>query len=196
MKVDNDTKYDFTDVLIRPKRSTLSSRSEVNLVREFNFKYSGRSWSGVPIISSNMDSVSNVDVFKILSKQKCITCFHKYINIDEVIQACQEGYDSSYFMLSTGITQQNFDNLKLQVQKLKENNIETHFICIDVANGYMFKLLEFCKMIRTEFPNITLVAGNVVTREIVEELIINSQIDIIKVGMVRVLYVLQDSKQV
>ena len=183
MKVDSDTKYDFTDVLIRPKRSTLSSRSEVNLVREFNFKYSKKSWSGVPIISSNMDSVSSVEVFKVLSKQKCLTCFHKYIDIHNVIQACQEGYDSNYFILSTGITSENFENLKTQVQTLKDNNIETHFICIDVANGYMFKLLDFCKKVRTEFPNITLIAGNVVTREMVEELIINAEIDIIKVGI-------------
>ena len=183
MKVDNDTKYDFSDVLIRPKRSTLSSRSEVNLVRNFEFKYSKKSWSGVPIISSNMDSVSNVEVFKVLSKQKCLTCFHKYIDIDAVIQACLEGYDSQYFMLSTGITDANFENLKSQVSQLLDKGIETHFICIDVANGYMFKLLDFCKKVREEFPNITLVAGNVVTREIVEELIINSKIDIIKVGI-------------
>ena len=70
MKVEADTKYDFGDVLIRPKRSTLSSRSEVNLVRDFEFKYSKRKWSGVPIISSNMDSVSCVEVFKKLSQQK------------------------------------------------------------------------------------------------------------------------------
>ena len=146
MKVENDTKYDFTDVLIRPKRSTLSSRSEVNLVRDFKFKYSGRSWSGVPIISSNMDSVSNVEVFKVLSQQKCLTCFHKYINIDEVISACKSGYDSSYFMLSTGITEQNFNNLKSQIQQLADNQIDTHFICIDVANGYMFSYLILQKV--------------------------------------------------
>ena len=183
MKVESDTKYDFGDVLIRPKRSTLSSRSEVNLVRHFEFKYSKRKWSGVPIISSNMDSVSCVEVFKKLSLQKCLTCFHKYIDIDKIIQACKEGFDPQYFVLSTGITDQNFENLKAQVQKLKDNQIETHFICIDVANGYMFKLMDFCKKMRATFPNVTLIAGNVVTREIVEELIISGGIDIIKIGI-------------
>jgi len=182
MKIENDVKLDFTDVLFRPKRSTLSSRSEVCVERTFHFKHSGRSWTGVPVISSNMDTVSCVEMYKALSKEKMITCFHKYINIQDIIQACKDGYSSEYFMLSTGITDRDFNNLENQVNVLKENNIDVAFICIDVANGYMFKLLEFCKRMRTRFPNVTLVAGNVVTREIVEELTI-SGVDIVKVGI-------------
>ena len=182
MKIENDVKLDFTDVLFRPKRSTLSSRSEVCVERTFHFKHSGRSWTGVPVISSNMDTVSCVEMYKALSKEKMITCFHKYINIQDIIQACKEGYSSEYFMLSTGITDRDFNNLENQVNVLKENNIDVAFICIDVANGYMFKLLEFCKRMRARFPNVTLVAGNVVTREIVEELTI-SGVDIVKVGI-------------
>lgn len=182
MKIENDVKLDFTDVLFRPKRSTLSSRSEVCVERTFHFKHSGRSWTGVPVISSNMDTVSCVEMYKALSKEKMITCFHKYINIEDVVQACKEGFSSEYFMLSTGITDRDFNNLENQVNVLKENNIDVAFICIDVANGYMFKLQEFCKRMRERFPNVTLVAGNVVTREIVEELII-SGVDVVKVGI-------------
>jgi GMP reductase len=183
MKIDNEVKLDFNDVLFRPKRSTLSSRSEVQVERTYKFKHSGRTWCGVPIISSNMDTISSVEMFKKLSSQKFLTCFHKYINIDDVISACDEGFDSQYFILSTGITDRDFENIVTQVSQLKDSNIQTHFICIDVANGYMFKLLEFCKKMRAQFPNITLIAGNVVTREIVEELSINGGIDIIKVGI-------------
>ena len=183
MKIETEIKLDFNDVLFRPKRSTLSSRKDVNVEREFTFKYSKKTWRGVPIMSSNMDTVSSVEMYKELSKQKCLTCFHKFINTDDIIKACNEGFDSQYFILSTGITDKDFENIKSQVSKLKENNVETHFICIDVANGYMFKLLEFCKKMRAEFPNVTLIAGNVVTREMVEELIINGEIDIIKVGI-------------
>ena len=182
MKIENDVKLDFTDVLFRPKRSTLSSRSEVCVERTFHFKHSGRSWTGVPVISSNMDTVSCVEMYKALSKEKMITCFHKYINIQDIVQACKEGYSSEYFMLSTGITDRDFNNLENQVNVLKGNNIDVAFICIDVANGYMFKLLDFCKRMRVRFPNVTLVAGNVVTREIVEELTI-SGVDIVKVGI-------------
>lgn len=183
MKIETEIKLDFNDVLFRPKRSTLSSRKDVNVEREFTFKYSKKTWRGVPIMSSNMDTVSSVEMYKELSKQKCLTCFHKFINTDDIIKACNEGFDSQYFILSTGITDKDFENIKNQVSKLKENNVETHFICIDVANGYMFKLLEFCKKMRKEFPDVTLIAGNVVTREMVEELIINGEIDIIKVGI-------------
>ena len=77
MKVDNDVKLDFNDVLIRPKRSKLSSRHEVTVTRKFKFKNSGQEWEGVPIVSSNMDTVSSVEMFKALSSRKCITCFHK-----------------------------------------------------------------------------------------------------------------------
>ena len=108
MKIEIDKKLDFNDVLFRPKRSELSSRSEVELEREFVFPHSKRKWKGIPIISSNMDTISSIEMFKSLSKHKMITCFHKFINIDDIISCCNEGFDSSYFMLSTGITEKNF----------------------------------------------------------------------------------------
>ena len=182
MKIEIDKKLDFNDVLFRPKRSHLNSRSEVEVEREFIFPHSKRKWKGVPIISSNMDTVSSINMFKSLSKHKMITCFHKFIKPEEIILACNEGFDSSYFMLSTGITENNFINIQKQVKTLKDSQIDVHFICIDVANGYMFKLLDFCERMRETFPNITLVAGNVVTREIAEELILKG-IDIVKVGI-------------
>ena len=184
MKIENDIKLDFSDVLFRPKRSTLSSRSEVSLERTFTFKYSKQTWSGIPIISSNMDTISSVPMFKALSKYKCLTCFHKYIDINEVISACENyNCDPNYFILSTGILDKDYDHLNTNINMLKAKNIDVKFICIDVANGYMFKLIDFCKKVRKDYPNITLIAGNVVTREIVEELIISGCIDIIKVGI-------------
>ena len=152
MKIENDIKLDFNDVLFRPKRSTFSSRSEVSVERTFKFKHSGRSWSGVPIISSNMDTVSSIEMFKALSEYKCITCFHKYIDINEIITACKGGCSSEYFMLSTGITDRDYDTLVSNYNQLKDNGIDLAFICIDVANGYMFKLVDFCKRIRNQFP--------------------------------------------
>ena len=184
MKIENEIKLDFNDVLLRPKRSTLSSRKEVDVEREFFFKYSKQKWKGVPIISSNMDTVSSIEMFKQLASNKILTCFHKFINIDDVISTCKENPEySNYFVLSTGITENDYFKITEQYQKLKENGIETKFICIDVANGYMFKLVDFCKQMRRTFPNTTLIAGNVVSREITEELIINGKMDIIKVGI-------------
>jgi len=188
MKLEHEIKLDFNDVLFRPKRSILNSRSEVDVVREFTFKFSRRKWSGVPIISSNMDTISSIEMFKSLSKNRCITCFHKFINLKELIECFQEENGliegaEEYFALSTGLTNRDYEKIVSQVEELRKSNIEVRFICIDVANGYMFKLVDFCKKMRDTFPDITLIAGNVVSREITEELVINGGIDIIKVGI-------------
>ena len=183
MKLEQDIKLDFNDVLFRPKRSILSSRKEVNLERTFKFRHSKHQWTGIPIISSNMDTVSSIESFKVLSNYKMLTCFHKYIDIKQIIECCNEGLSSEYFILSCGISDNDFKKICLDALTLKNNGIELKFICIDVANGYMFKLIEFCKKLRKNFPNVTLIAGNVVTREIVEELIISGTVDIVKVGI-------------
>lgn len=184
MKIENEIKLDFKDVLFRPKRSTLSSRSEVNLERTYTFKHSKQTWTGIPLISSNMDTVSSIDMFIELQRNRCITCFHKYIDIEELIKRWDfANMSSSYFSLSTGITDADFERLKRDFYKLANAGISVKFICIDVANGYMFKLVDFCKRVRAEFTGCTLIAGNVVSREIVEELIINGEVDIVKVGI-------------
>jgi len=181
MKLENDIKLDFNDVLLRPKRSTLNSRKEVNLIREFKFKHSNQTWSGVPIISSNMDTVSSIDMFKVLSENKMLTCFDKYIDVNALIANVNQT-TKDYYILSTGITEANLQHLNSVMTSLKEVNLEPKFICIDVANGYMFQLIEFCKTVRKLYPDKILIAGNVVSREVTEELLINA-IDIVKVGI-------------
>ena len=180
MKLDNEIKLDFNDVLIRPKRSELSSRSEVDVNTYFKFKYSTLQWSGVPIICSNMDTIGTVNMHNKLSNYKIITCFHKYIDVDDIISTHST---PCYFMLSTGISDNDLERLNNNILKLKQNDIDVKFICVDVANGYMFKLVTFCKKLRELYPNIVIVAGNVVTREMVEELVINGKVDIVKVGI-------------
>ena len=180
MKLDNEIKLDFNDVLIRPKRSELSSRSEVYLEKKLYFKYSEHIWSGIPIICSNMDTVSTIDMYKKISEHKMIMCFHKSIDCHSIID---NHCDPNHFMLSTGISDEDFSILKLNITKLFQYGIEVKFICIDVANGYMCKLVDFCKQVREMYPNKIIVAGNVVTRELVEELIINGKVDIVKVGI-------------
>ena len=115
--------------------------------------------------------------------------FPKYIDIEDFIKRWRPGeMNSDYFSLSTGITDNDFKQLKQSFYKLSNAGIIVKFICIDVANGYMFKFVEFCKKIRDEFPE-TPIAGNVVSREMVEELIINGKVDTVKVGIGFVLYV-------
>ena len=173
MKIEQDIKIDFNNVLIRPKRSTLSSRNEVNLEREIIFKNSKKKWTGIPIMTSNMDTVGTFEMYYKLVEQKMITCFHKHYEIDDY----PDNLEPDYYMLSTGITTEDWEKIKILIKKLNPN-----FVCIDVANGYMSSLMDFVKNFRKEFKSITLVCGNVVSREMVEELIING-VDIVKIGI-------------
>ena len=175
MKIESDKKLDFSDVLIRPKRSALSSRSQVSLERTFKFAHSTMTWTGVPIIAANMDTVGTYEVYNVLSKYKVITALHKFYTLKDFKSM---NLDPNYFMVSSGIKDSDFENLCNIV-----DNIETKFICIDVANGYMQKLVDFCLRIRAKYPNHILVAGNVVSREITEELIMRGKVDIVKVGI-------------
>ena len=181
MKIEEDVKLDYNDVLIRPKRTVLSSRSEVNLERTIRFPISDQTWTGVPIIAANMDTIGTYEVYKVLSKYKIITAFHKFYDLEayKLMSADKEyALDPNYFMVSTGISDKDFSKLKEIL-----NSIDVKFICIDVANGYMEKLVSFCKKVRENYPDKIIVAGNVVTREITEELILQGKVDIVKVGI-------------
>ena len=175
MKIEEDIKLDFNDVLIRPKRSTMSSRSEVNLERTFKFPNSNQEWTGVPVIAANMDTVGTYDVYKELSKHKIITAMHKFYSVEDYKEM---DLDKEYFMVSTGINENDLVRLQDIV-----SSIDVKFICIDVANGYMSKLCDFCCKVRELYPNKIIVAGNVVTREITEDLILRGKVDIVKCGI-------------
>ena len=174
MKIENDVKLDFIDVLIRPKRSTLSSRSQVSMERDFSFPNSKSTWTGVPIIAANMDTVGTFEMYRELSKHKIITCLSKHYTVEEY----PTDMDKNYYMISTGINDADWVKLVHVMTKL-----HAKFICVDVANGYMNKLVDFVKRVRKEWPEVIIACGNVVSREMVEELIINGGADIVKVGI-------------
>ena len=178
-KIEYGPKLDFSNVLIRPKRSTINSRSEVDLNRTFKFKYSSYDWTGVPIISANMDTTGTFQVHESLRNHNIITALHKFYNKDDYLtQNVDGGLNPDYFMVSTGIGEGSIEKL-LEIQ----NVVPFKWICIDIANGYINKLVEFCKKVRSTFPQHRIIAGNVVTREMVEELILEGKVDGVKVGI-------------
>jgi GMP reductase len=177
MKIETDTKLDFNNVLIRPKRSTLYSRSQVDLNREFHFPHSPKVWHGVPIIAANMDTTGTFEVYQVLSKNGMITCFHKFYSPSD-FEEMKDKLDKQYYMVSTGISNNDFDRL-VSIMDI----VDSDFICIDIANGYLDDLITFCKTVREKYPEKIIVAGNVVSRELVEELILNGKVDIVKVGI-------------
>lgn len=177
-------KLDFNDVLIVPQKSNVVSRSQVNLTRSFTFPNSKQKWTGVPIISSNMDTVTNIDTFNTLKKRNYLSCFPKYLNRSWLsVHVPVELEHVDWYMISCGINDGDTSVLFKLFQKLSNSGIRPKFVCIDVANGYMNELIKTCSYIRTLMPEVTIVAGNVVTPEGVKELVLNGSVDIVKVGI-------------
>ena len=173
-------KIDFKDVLIVPNKTTIKSRKEVSLQREFTFKNNTK-WKGVPIISSNMDTVSDVKTFDILRQHDYITCFPKHYNKKWTLDFPKHLELVDNYMLTCGTGDSN--NLIALVKKLYTFGIHPRFICVDVANGYMKQLEDTCVQIKSFFPECILVAGNVVTPDSVYELMSQCGVDIVKIGI-------------
>ena len=180
MRIEYDIKLGFKDVMIRPKRSTLKSRSEVNLERDFKFLHSPITWHGVPIMAANMDTVGTFEIAKALAKKKLFTAIHKHYTIEEWNTFCSnapEGIEN-YIAISTGTGRKDLENLAA----IFNANPQLNFICIDVANGYSEQFTNFVKKTRNQYPDKVIIAGNVVTGEMVEELLLSGA-DIVKVGI-------------
>ena len=180
MHVENDIKLGFKDVLIRPKRSTLKSRSQVSLERTYTFRNSGQTWTGVPLVAANMDTVGTFEMATELAQHKCLTAVHKHYSIEEwnsfLAAADETIYD--HIMISTGTSESDFEKISAVIA----TNPKLRFICIDVANGYSEHFADFVRRARAAFNDKIIMAGNVVTGEMVEELLLCGA-DIIKVGI-------------
>ena len=183
MKLINDVKLGFTDILILPQTSTLSSRSEVSLEQTINFSKGNFTWTGVPIIASNMDTVGTFSAAKVLSKFKINTAIHKFYSLESWIKFCtQEASDEhniyDYLTFTTGITSNDEERLHQVLQALPD----IKFICIDVANGYTDTFLHFVEKISNKYYDKIIIAGNVVTPNITEKLF-DIGVDMVKVGI-------------
>ncbi len=189
MRIEEDIKLDYNNVLIRPKRSTLGSRKEVDLERGFKFRnYKGdtlddyRHYRGVPIMASNMDGVGTFDMADILAKKQIFTCLVKTLAVDELVDYFNAGNDfrREHVAMSIGITDNDSAKFKEVYKQVDKGNLK--YVCIDVANGYSERFGNFVRKFRNEFPNLVIIAGNVVTGEMTEELILNGA-DIVKCGI-------------
>ena len=178
MRIERDLKLTFDDVLIRPKRSTLISRSDVNLVREFTFRHTKETWNGVPIVAANMDTTGLFSIAEILQGHKMLTCTQKFYSTKEFSDAWENGVNSEFVAVTCGSTDESFELLERKMA----TNRGLKMICIDVANGYREVFLNFVKKVRGAFPEKIIIAGNVATREMTEALILAGA-DIVKVGI-------------
>ncbi len=179
MRIEQDLKLDFKDVLIRPKRSTLTSRSEVDISRDYVFLHSQRKYHGIPIIAANMDTTGTFEMARALAKHKLSVALHKHHGEEEMLAFFAEQPTPPAAFYSMGITTPDYEKF-CRVMKLAGGTIEN--VCVDVANGYTKAFISFIHKLRAAYPDITIMAGNVVTGEMTEELILDG-VDIVKVGI-------------
>ena len=184
MRIESDLKLDYKDVLLKPKRSKLTSRKDVDMEREFKFLNSGKEFTGIPIIASSMDGVGTFSMAKILQNYKMLTVLRKHYEPEDWDNAVASGLDLNYVSICTGTNRiwdedaPDFLTLKVVLEKYPE----IPFITIDVANGYHENFVDFVAQMREEFPEQTIIAGNVITAEMTEELILRGA-DIVKCGI-------------
>jgi GMP reductase len=177
MRIEEDIKLDFRDVLIRPKRSTLGSRREVDLSRTYRFRHSQQTWSGVPIMAANMDGVGTWAMARGLADHRMFTCMVKNHTVADWNRECGQ-IDPDRLAVSTGTSDIEFAKLEI----ILKAQPQIKFICIDVANGYSEHFGDFVEHVRQTYPQHVIIAGNVVTADMTQELILRGA-DIVKVGI-------------
>jgi GMP reductase len=184
MRIKEDLKLNFDDVLMEPKRSTLSSRRDVDMTRKFKFRNSGKIMEFTPIFASNMDGVGTFSMAKVLQEHKMMTVITKSTTLDQWKEAVGSGLRLQSVSVCTG-TNKIWDPDAEDYARMKQvldSFPDVKMITVDVANAYHQNFVDFIKMVRDEFPEKVIVAGNVVTPEMVEELIINGA-DMVKIGI-------------
>lgn len=178
MRIETEIKLDFSDVLLKPKRSTLPSRKDVELERDFSF------WKGIPIMASNMDGVGTFSMARSLQEYNMITVIKKHYTFRQWKIAMSEGLSLSNIAVSTG-TNAIWDNHArdyITAKAVLKEWPDVKFICIDVANGYQQNFVDFVSRVREELPDKIIIAGNVITGEMTEQLIISGA-NIVKCGI-------------
>ncbi len=180
MYIEHDLKLDYDDVLLRPKRSTLTSRKDVDLERTFKFYHSKKTWTGIPMMTANMMSSGTFELARELADYKIITTFHKYYSIEDYKEFFKDFKNPDYVAYTLGMRDADVAQLKEMIKLKLIDNFS--FICVDVPNGYLDMFTKLIEDVRKLCPGHIIVAGNVVSKELTEELILSGA-DIVKVGI-------------
>lgn len=182
MQIEYELKLDFDDVLIKPKRSTLDSRAEVDLMRTYKMLHSNEEWSGIPIIAANMDTVGTFDMVTTLNKHKACVALHKHYALIDIYSKLKYLRSSSFF-ITVGINKEGLEIItKLSDMADTDGPPFLPMINVDVANGYTANFHKQIKEIRKILPYSIIMAGNVATPEMVQQLL-ECGADIVKIGI-------------
>lgn len=185
MRIEQTPKLGFKDVLIRPKRSRLQSRSEVTLHRQFVMPHANTTIDVVPIIAANMDTTGTTEMADSFASMDMLVALHKYYDNKDIVGRFKGDLSAQNSFFTVGITDNDkarFDDFMQQLRDVTGVQHPQCYVCVDVANGYTERFVDFIKQLRHENPNIVMMAGNVVTGEMTEQLILAGA-DIVKVGI-------------
>lgn len=186
-----EVQLDYCDVMIKPKRSTLNSRSEPDIYRTYKMKHTNRSLYGNGLMIANMATTGTFAMAEVMAKNLMFTCLHKHYSFEEIEEFLEKNknvivYEKDdekdlmfldYIFVSTGIKEGDYEKIcKILDLGLCKN------LCIDIANGYIPKLLDFINKIRKQYPNLIIMVGNVVTGDMVQDIILAGA-DIVKIGI-------------
>jgi GMP reductase len=180
MKIVDEVKLDFDDILLVPARSPAASRKEVELKRLFKFFHSPRQWYGVPIVAANMDVTGTFAMGSSLLNWSAVTCLHKHYATEEIVKYYKSNNVQNSVWMSIGMNQEKDIDRLIAAEDATDYSPN---ICIDIANGYTEKFVEWCAKVRSNFKDSIIMAGNVCTPEMVQELILHGGVDIVKVGI-------------
>lgn len=188
MIIVEDEKYDYDDILLVPQRSIASSRKSVDLYKKYKFYHSTNEWGGTPIMVANMDTTGTFAMADSLGKEYVVTCLHKHYKNEDLekhfcifpeVEAISNNH-SSWISIGMGENQDKIDLIK----RIYEDTELMPNLCIDVANGYMQTFVEYCASVREKLGDKPIImAGNVCTPEMTQELIIHGGVDIVKIGI-------------
>ncbi len=196
-----EMQLDFKDVLIKPAKSNLTSRSQVHLVKNYHFKHSPQVYHGVPVIVANMDTTGTMSMAKKMASHHCMTAVHKHYSIEQLSEffapvkseeelkaIASHTHHLQHSFYSMGIVEADVAKLEAVVKKVGIYNWQKpegggiRMICIDVANGYMQSFVDFCASMRKKYPALIIMAGNVIDDQMTQELLL-AGVDIVKVGI-------------
>ena len=176
MHIDLNPKLDFRDVLIRPKRSVLSSRFEANINRSFRFRHSSKGWTGFPLIASNMDTIGTLEMASAFRPFDALVALHKFHDPERLVAVARTAMPTPNVFLTVGTSSHDWERL---AAVKKQANVP--MLNIDVANGYTENFVRSVSKLRDENPDAIIMAGTVVTAEMTEALVIAGA-DIVRVG--------------
>ncbi len=179
--IHDEIKLDYGNVLLVPgTRTNVTSRKLVNLNCRISFNHNEKTvYEGIPIMAANMDGVGSFAMADALIRHRIFTCLAKMHSEENLIKFFSEdSLRRDYCAITVGLRHMDREKFK----SVNQNAGPIKFACLDVANGHTQRFVSFLEEFRSEFPEVVIIAGNVVTPE-QTEILVKAGADLVKIGI-------------